>query len=32
MLKKGDNGKLLDNDQPDTLLGLANIMGTGTNL
>ena len=32
MLRKGDNGELLDDDQPDTLLGLANTMGTGTNL
>ena len=29
---KDVNGALLDDDQPDTLIGLASTMGTGTNL
>lgn len=29
MLRKDDHGNLLDEDQPDTLIGLANTMGTG---
>ena len=32
MLRRDDGGQLIDPDQPDTLLGLANTMGTGTNL
>lgn len=32
MLRTDDKGNLLCQDQPDVLLGLANMMGTGTNL
>lgn len=32
MLRMDDKGKPLDQDQSDVLLGLVNMMGTGTNL
>ena len=32
MLMKDEHGELLDQDQPDTLIGLASTMGTGANL